>query len=524
MTPEELEQLLAKKQQAAAPTPSGIIPTPVEPYVNPEVEAAQQAANANAQAAGSIPMAPPQTVEQEAVDSVPAEAPIGQQYAEQALQSINSMPIGGGGGGPRQVQTATNERNLINYTPEQSAAMTQAAADKAGAEAVVESQIAKKGAEAAHYKAQAAEQMEKASQMAAQMEDERRIARERLEGELESFDRKIQDKTAELTELGKDPWSNKSTGQRVMAGIAIFLGGAVQGLKGGSNIALDIINRNIDREMDALKGQIGTYQKARGDKTTAFGDFSSELAAKKQQLWQDTINKVSAASTRLEGEEAQANAQMLVSQLQAQAQADKMLHIQNMADKTTIKTVQTQKSGGGGGGLSPEKKLDLQAKALKNAKMMKDLYQGDAGDELKQLNIESKKRELGLSDGPNKATREKQEVVNQLEGVLDRMVAFRKEHGATVMPGDVKARGEVLSKIGSRLIAKAIEKGVLTEEDAAAYRQAIGDIGAISPSRLYGPDPVLASLDEMRNLLRTSAGMDNKAQAAGLVDRLRSKK
>src|ERR1043165_2680665 len=46
-------------------------------------------------------------------------------------------------------------------------------------------------------------------------------------------------------------WEDRSSGQRVLAGIAIMLGGYAGGLSGrGGNQAMDIIQKNIDRDID----------------------------------------------------------------------------------------------------------------------------------------------------------------------------------------------------------------------------------------------------------------------------------
>jgi len=48
-------------------------------------------------------------------------------------------------------------------------------------------------------------------------------------------------------------WENKSTGGKVMAGIALLLGGASSGLTGKSNPALDVIQKSIQDDIEAQK-------------------------------------------------------------------------------------------------------------------------------------------------------------------------------------------------------------------------------------------------------------------------------
>jgi hypothetical protein len=52
-------------------------------------------------------------------------------------------------------------------------------------------------------------------------------------------------------------WSSKSTGQKVGAGLSMILGGLGQGLmRGGRNVALDVIDKQIDQDIDSQKENI----------------------------------------------------------------------------------------------------------------------------------------------------------------------------------------------------------------------------------------------------------------------------
>lgn len=80
-------------------------------------------------------------------------------------------------------------------------------------------------------------------------------------------------------------WHSMDTGQKVLAGISLFLGGFASGFGGGPNPALDYINKQIDRDIDA-------QMKDRSDKINLYkinlqllGDQkSAELASRMQQL------------------------------------------------------------------------------------------------------------------------------------------------------------------------------------------------------------------------------------------------
>lgn len=46
-------------------------------------------------------------------------------------------------------------------------------------------------------------------------------------------------------------WSNMNVWQKTLAGLSLFLGGLASGAEGGPNVALDFLNKQIDRDIDA---------------------------------------------------------------------------------------------------------------------------------------------------------------------------------------------------------------------------------------------------------------------------------
>lgn len=90
-------------------------------------------------------------------------------------------------------------------------------------------------------------------------------------------------------ESGKiDPnrmWSNTSTGNKVLAAIAIALGGIGSGLTGKSNLALDTINKSIENDIEHQKSELGKkenliskYMQQGHDLDTAMSAARIELA------------------------------------------------------------------------------------------------------------------------------------------------------------------------------------------------------------------------------------------------------
>jgi hypothetical protein len=85
-----------------------------------------------------------------------------------------------------------------------------------------------------------------------------------------------------LSQMKLDPnrgWTNKSAGQKVAGFISIFLGGMLQGMRGGPNVGLEMINREIDREVDAQKFDFDTAKNVASLKGNAY--------AMAMQKWQN---------------------------------------------------------------------------------------------------------------------------------------------------------------------------------------------------------------------------------------------
>lgn len=543
MTPEELEALLAQRQQqdlaaanlsAATPeTASGIIPS--TSGMNQTVEQAHKAANANAQAAGTLGPASATPV----AAPPPEEPDVAQQYAENTLSQLNSLPRGGGSGGPPTVQTTTNNREIYNYTPDQLAAQQQAVAEKADAEATIKKNIAEKGAAEAMAHRQSAENMEAAANKFAEIEQEKEIARQQLEGEMESLDRKIEMKSAELAQHGADPWSNKSVGQRILGGIALFLGGAAAAQ--GNPAVLNMIQQRINEESNAMKGYIGHLKDKKKNKEDNFDAFTSELVAKRQQLWQDAINKTQVAAERMQDVQAQQNASLLIAEMQKQAGMEKAAAIQQMADKTVVNTVQKLRTGGGGG-MNPKKQLELQAAALKNAKMIKDIYDGDTKQDktsvagLGKANSETDAKELSEK---MRGAAEFLSSVKELSS-MEKNMGFGKKAldfipGASAISEDLAA-SESAALSAAQKYAKAMNGSRVSDADIAIAQKSLPEPSSVlnpdtryktmmkstiesvrTAARAAGLDPDMAE-----RIVKRNAGLSESDNTDSLIDRLKA--
>lgn len=147
----------------------------------------------------------------------------------------------------------------------------------------------------------------------------------RFEKEVGDYDKLSQ----EMLNTKVDPrrwFNNQSTGQKIMAGIGIFLGGVGGGLtKSGKNPALDIINNAINADIDAQKSELAKLKDVGGMKQNVlsmmrdkFGDERQAEAATKAFHLDQTIMKLKEVAAQNKAPELQAQADKAIGQLEVQ--------------------------------------------------------------------------------------------------------------------------------------------------------------------------------------------------------------
>jgi hypothetical protein len=108
-------------------------------------------------------------------------------------------------------------------------------------------------------------------------------------------------------------FSNLSTGNRILAGISLFLGGLSGGLSGrGGNVALDIIQKNIDRDIDAQKSDLDKKNSLLRLNMEKTRDLNQAQLLTQNQLLSAAKVQVESAAAKYQGPIAQARAQALI--------------------------------------------------------------------------------------------------------------------------------------------------------------------------------------------------------------------
>ena len=96
----------------------------------------------------------------------------------------------------------------------------------------------------------------------------------------------------------KDPWADRSTGNKVLAALLIALGGIGAGLTGGPNMALQVLEKTLEsdlktqeRKRKLLGERIGAQKNILEEARLVLGDMDEARAAVRIQYW-DNVNVV----------------------------------------------------------------------------------------------------------------------------------------------------------------------------------------------------------------------------------------
>jgi hypothetical protein len=113
-------------------------------------------------------------------------------------------------------------------------------------------------------------------------------------------------------------WSNMSTGNRVLAGISIFLGGVAGGMQGTENRALGIIQDAVNKDIDAQKADIGKKQNMLSLNMAKYNNINDAAAATKAQLLSITQAQINQSAAKMGSRQALAAAQVANAQIDLQ--------------------------------------------------------------------------------------------------------------------------------------------------------------------------------------------------------------
>lgn len=114
-------------------------------------------------------------------------------------------------------------------------------------------------------------------------------------------------------------WETRSTGQKVSAAIGLILGGIGAGLTKGPNYAMDVINKAIDRDMEAQKLGLQTKQNGLRMYMEQTRDLGAAQHALRADYYTAAAAKLQGAMSTMSGEQAQAAGALQLATLQRAA-------------------------------------------------------------------------------------------------------------------------------------------------------------------------------------------------------------
>lgn len=280
-------------------------------------------------------------------------------------------------------------------------------------------------------------------------------------------------------------WSNMSTGNRVLAGISIFLGGVAGGMQGTENRALKIINDAIDKDIDSQKSELGKKQNLLAINLQKYRNIQDAAAATKAQLMAVTQSQVQSAAAKAGSKQALAAAQMFQGQTELEMGKIKM---QLAASQMTQNKLVDPR------GMSPQE-------AMKMSQEIQDkLVQLPNGQYYPAFNRESAKNVKDVQT----------EIYNALNQI--NMAKKFMEQGATLPFTARNAKADMLSQ-NILLAAKSdalFKLGALTNADIDIIKPLIPDVGSFFQERNK------AKLDNLENILMGKLNAYYSANMPGL--------
>lgn len=291
-------------------------------------------------------------------------------------------------------------------------------------------------------------------------------------------------------------WKNMDTGNRIVAAISIAFGAIGAGMTGKSNGAIDVIDKAIDRDIDAQKLALTQKQTTLGNQMNIvgmmrqqFGDVRAADAAALAALYDNAKLRVQQIATKYQGTETAAKAQQLQGEIEVKKNAAIMQLQQVVQQQAALKTL----TAGGGGEVSTATLAALPKEA-------RDRFvqgQGFRGLTFTEEGAKELRTSVGTVDGASKS--------------IDRLLDISKKSGREFMPSEAKAEAQTLAAmLKGALRTEIVGPGAVSESEW----KLLNDIVADPTKVMQLNDNTKKRLEVLKNTL--TEGLKSKAKAQGL--------
>lgn len=266
-------------------------------------------------------------------------------------------------------------------------------------------------------------------------------------------------------------WSNASTGNKVLAGIGVLLSGIGSGLAGGPNLALSVIQKAIDADVDAQKANLGKKENLLTQNYKKYGDLAAAEAATRAQLASTVQAQIASTAAKASGPQAQAVAKAAIGQLQ--------LHVNDNNRQVVLKGVSNDIINSGG---SPNLTYSQANEIAKGSGL--GVVNTPAGVKFAKTPEDAKK----LS--------ELNTVSQSVDKQIGNMMSFASKTGTT-LPGTTNNTLAKGLKTQLMLDLKTIDElGVLSKGDLELMQDLVPNPGAVMT------DKAIAQLAQLRTIYR----------------------
>jgi hypothetical protein len=185
---------------------------------------------------------------------------------------------------------------------------------------------------------------ERIAQKAQDITEAGELARQQIQAEIDEKQVKLEQAVANLESTRINPdryWQNKSTGDKIIASIAMVIGGIGAGLTGKRNTAVDIISKAINADIDAQKKEMEKAEKGITASKSVLGELRAQIKDQKlaEQLTLDSMysaaqKKLDEVKSRFADPAKQAQVDQLIAQIDQKKEKIKA-DIQAQLAKTT---------------------------------------------------------------------------------------------------------------------------------------------------------------------------------------------
>lgn len=321
------------------------------------------------------------------------------------------------------------------------------------------------------------------------------------QGHINELDTHRQDLNKAIQDQKIDPnhyMNSMSTGKHIMTSIGLLLGGYSAGVSGGPNPALQKLNDNISRDIDAQKAELNKKENLLSSNMKQYGNLRDAEAVTRIQLSDIASNALAQNAAKMADPAAKARADQAIGQLN-----QKVAPIMSqLAMKRTI--AQTASSGQGDTG---ELIKQLRVMNPEMAKEMESRYVPTVG--MAQIPLTAEVRNNILAK-------------QQLSGALKELQDWSAKHSGSVDPATVNYGATKAAEIQS-MYRNAINGGVFKKGE----QEFIDNIIDSDPTKFFNSIRVAPKIkavqetnDSQLNSLKRSVGLPVQASAQEIMANL----